>query len=74
MSICARCGAEFSCGVRDGGAGTCWCMALPPVVALPPSSADAPGCWCPACLAQHIAQSAYTASDTPAAGEGNGRA
>jgi len=60
MSTCTRCGASFECSMRDGGSEPCWCMALPPVVALPPTRPDAapPGCWCPACLAQHIAQSA----------------
>ena len=52
MSVCARCGAGFDCGMTDGAGDTpCWCAALP---ALPPSAyvtGDAgPACFCPACL------------------------
>ena len=68
MSICTRCGAEFGCAMADGGAGPCWCTTLPPVVPVPAAQAGAgdaaPGCWCPACLRQHIAQQAGTSSGT----------
>jgi len=44
----------------DGGGDPCWCTALPPVVPVPVAQSGAeqlsPGCWCPACLRQHIAQ------------------
>ncbi|MBW8897865.1 MAG: cysteine-rich CWC family protein [Massilia sp.] len=66
MSICTRCGAAFGCAVVDGSDGTpCWCTRLPPVVALPPAD-EAAGCWCPACLAQHIAQRPGAPPPTPA--------
>jgi hypothetical protein len=71
MSICTRCGAPFGCAMADGGTEPCWCTALPPVVPVPvPATRDAaqdaiPGCWCPACLRQHIAQRAGTSSGTP---------
>jgi hypothetical protein len=70
MSICTRCGAEFGCAMADGGAGPCWCTTLPPVVPVPEPAAQggnldaASGCWCPACLRQHIAQRAGTSSGT----------
>jgi hypothetical protein len=51
----------------DGNADApCWCTRLPPVVALPPAG-EAAGCWCPACLEQHIAQRTARAPDTPPA-------
>jgi hypothetical protein len=70
MSTCTRCGASFGCAMADGGAEPCWCTTLPPVVPVPvpaPSGAEqpAPGCWCPACLRQHIAQTAAASSGTP---------
>jgi len=52
MSTCTRCGAQFACAMTDGGDQPCWCMALPPAVAVP---SEAAGCWCPACLRAHIA-------------------
>ena len=64
---CARCGASFSCGMTGGADSTCWCMALPPVAAVPADTAA--GCWCRACLEQYIAQSAAAASVTPGAGD-----
>ncbi|TQK05319.1 cysteine-rich CWC family protein [Herbaspirillum sp. SJZ107] len=66
MSTCTRCGASFGCAMADGGTGPCWCTALPPVVALPSldAGAPAPGCWCPTCLEQHIAQSHAVAPAT----------
>jgi hypothetical protein len=74
MSTCSLCGASFGCAMRDGSDGPCWCTTLPPVVPVPapipaPSGAqDAPpGCWCPACLRQHIAQRAEASPDTPKA-------
>jgi hypothetical protein len=64
MSTCTRCGAEFGCAMVDGNDGApCWCTKLPPVVALP-ASGETAGCWCPACLEQHIAQQAAGAPDT----------
>ncbi|HEU4843708.1 MAG TPA: cysteine-rich CWC family protein [Burkholderiaceae bacterium] len=36
MSVCARCGATFSCAMADGdGSQPCWCASLPPVVPVP---------------------------------------
>jgi hypothetical protein len=65
MSTCTRCGAEFGCAMADGNDGApCWCTRLPPVVALPPAGAAA-GCWCPACLEQHIVQRTAGAPNTP---------
>jgi hypothetical protein len=52
MSSCTRCGARFGCAMADGGGEPCWCAALPAVVAVPGAPA---GCWCPACLKDHIA-------------------
>ncbi|WP_296951742.1 cysteine-rich CWC family protein [uncultured Massilia sp.] len=55
MSACARCGAAFGCAMADGGDGApCWCTRLPAVVPVP-ADGTAAGCWCPACLEQHIA-------------------
>jgi len=53
MSLCTRCGAPFGCAMADGNDGPCWCTELPPVVPVP--GVDA-GCWCPACLRAHIAE------------------
>jgi hypothetical protein len=64
---CARCGAPFACAM-GAGAGPCWCMDLPPVVPVPQADAPAAGCWCRACLEQHIAQSATAAPATPRPG------
>jgi hypothetical protein len=64
MSTCSQCGAEFGCAMVDGNDGApCWCTKLPPVVALP-ASGDAAGCWCPACLEQHIAERQAGAPDS----------
>jgi hypothetical protein len=52
-STCTRCGARFGCAMADGLDAPCWCTQLPPVVAVPEASA---GCWCPTCLAQHVAE------------------
>jgi hypothetical protein len=70
MSTCTRCGAIFGCAMADGGDGPCWCTTLPAVVPVPapvPSDKNgaAPGCWCPACLRQHIAQQDAVSSGTP---------
>jgi hypothetical protein len=73
MQACARCGAGFQCGMAADAAdaaGPCWCMALPHAAALPPlpdgtdADVDATmaGCWCRACLEQHIAHRAAAAS------------
>jgi hypothetical protein len=64
MSTCSQCGAEFGCAMADGSDGApCWCTTFPPVVPLP-SPGVAAGCWCPACLEQHIAQQSAEAPDT----------
>ncbi|NEX61381.1 cysteine-rich CWC family protein [Noviherbaspirillum galbum] len=50
MSVCARCGAEFRCGMADGGGGgePCWCTRMP---VLPSSAYEvAAKCFCPDCL------------------------
>jgi len=50
--------------MADGTDGApCWCTKLPAVVPLPAPGAAA-GCWCPACLEQHIAQRGAEAPDT----------
>jgi hypothetical protein len=76
MSTCSRCGANFGCALADGLDEPCWCTRLPPVVPLPPpppytapAAADkpaVPGCWCPACLAEHIARTTMAAPATRA--------
>ncbi len=48
MSVCARCGATFTCAMADGdGSQPCWCASLPPVVPVPgraaPDAASAVG-------------------------------
>jgi hypothetical protein len=51
-SRCAKCGAEFRCGM-EGGDPECWCASLPPLMLLPvvaESGAAAGSCFCPACL------------------------
>jgi hypothetical protein len=56
MSTCTRCGASFGCAMVEGGDAPCWCTTLPPVVPVPSDTEQpSPGCWCPACLRQHIA-------------------
>lgn len=41
MSVCARCGATFSCAMADGdGSQPCWCASLPPVVPVPGRAAQ----------------------------------
>nr|WP_314546462.1 cysteine-rich CWC family protein [uncultured Massilia sp.] len=73
MSTCARCGATFGCAMADregnGSGEPCWCTQLPPVVPVPtPDGQGQPaGCWCPACLAQHIALQDKAAPGTSAA-------
>jgi hypothetical protein len=71
MSTCTRCGASFGCAMLDGSADPCWCTTLPPVVPVPVpvplqsgTQDAAPGCWCPACLRQHIAQLPKASPDT----------
>jgi hypothetical protein len=41
---CARCGAEFDCGLS----GNCWCQAEP--YKLPAKQTTGEDCLCPACL------------------------
>ncbi len=68
MSICTRCGAAFGCAMVEGSSEPCWCTTLPAVVPVPgPAGGQgaAPGCWCPACLRQHIAHRTNTSSGTP---------
>jgi Cysteine-rich CWC len=64
MSTCERCGATFHCAMKDPartgrGETPCWCTLLPPAVPVPRQEGDdastTVGCWCPACLAAHIA-------------------
>lgn len=69
MSTCSRCGASFGCAMADGVDSPCWCTRLPPVVPVPAPANEAapmPGCWCPACLEQHIAQQRQAAPGTQA--------
>ncbi len=57
-SRCARCGAEFRCGMEAGDP-ECWCASLPPLMPLPVAStvgSTAPGCLCPACLEAMLAE------------------
>jgi hypothetical protein len=64
MSTCTRCGTTFGCAMVDGNdGGPCWCTRLPPVATLPLAD-DKAGCWCPACLEQHIAAQQGAAPDT----------
>jgi hypothetical protein len=46
--------------MADAADGPCWCTALPPVVPVPGIDA---GCWCPACLRTHIAETARPAAE-----------
>jgi len=62
MSHCTRCGAAFSCGMANQASEPCWCTTLPAAVPVPEEAA---GCWCPACLASHIAALTRT-DDLPA--------
>ncbi len=50
---CARCGAEFHCGMNDAD-GPCWCAVYPHVMQVPQKDA---GCYCPACLVELTAGS-----------------
>ncbi|WP_343730375.1 cysteine-rich CWC family protein [Duganella sp.] len=67
MSTCSRCGAQFSCAMKDADpaapAQPCWCTTLPPAVAIP--SAPGASCWCPDCLRQHILDMAQTPASPP---------
>ncbi|WP_230025447.1 cysteine-rich CWC family protein [Massilia sp. Bi118] len=71
MSTCTRCGASFGCAMVDGSDAPCWCTSLPPIVPVPASAstasgadASASGCWCPACLREHIAHQTEASSGT----------
>lgn len=75
MSVCARCGATFTCSMADGdGSEPCWCASLPLVMPVPapgsPASASAPAedtsCWCPDCLKRHIATTSAATGAAPA--------
>ena len=66
MSVCARCGATFSCAMVDPAPGAdpaapCWCTYLP--ASLPVPSAPGSSCWCADCLRQHIAAQQNTAPE-----------
>ncbi|MDP3672479.1 MAG: cysteine-rich CWC family protein [Telluria sp.] len=63
MSNCSRCGAQFGCAMADPEAAgaPCWCTELPALVPVP---GDTAGCWCPACLRQHLA--AHQQGEPPA--------
>ncbi|MYM33049.1 hypothetical protein GTP38_01635 [Duganella sp. FT94W] len=67
MSTCSRCGAQFSCAMKDADpaapAEPCWCTFLPP--SLPVPSAPGASCWCPACLRRHIIDHPQTPAHTP---------
>jgi hypothetical protein len=58
-SVCAACGAAFRCGMVSADA-TCWCYALPHLLAVNPTSDAAAAdvgsatCLCPACLAHTL--------------------
>ncbi|MCS0661149.1 cysteine-rich CWC family protein [Massilia terrae] len=62
MTICTRCGAPFGCAMADGSPEPCWCTRLPPAVPVPDGAA---GCWCPACLEQHIAARQAQQAEVP---------
>jgi hypothetical protein len=55
-SRCAKCGAEFRCGMEAGDQ-QCWCASLPSFMPLPaasePGSTEA-GCYCPTCLKEML--------------------
>jgi hypothetical protein len=60
MSVCPRCGTEFSCGmVDDKSDAPCWCTQFPPMP-LPKPGAAIASCYCPACL-KVLTESAPTA-------------
>lgn len=52
VNSCPRCGRLFTCGMA-AGEDVCWCVAHPPIFAVP--GADA-ACYCPDCLAELVAQ------------------
>jgi hypothetical protein len=66
MSTCSRCGAQFSCAMKDAdpaaAAQPCWCTYLP--AALPVPSDAGASCWCPACLRQHMIDHPQTLPDS----------
>lgn len=64
MSRCTRCGAQFGCAMADGLDAPCWCVSMPPLVAVPAAD-EASGCWCPACLKAHLEQQGGPAAPTP---------
>ena len=66
MSVCSRCGVQFSCAMVDGAPGDppCWCVAMPAGLPLPGESAAEATCWCPACLKNAIAEHA-SANNNP---------
>jgi hypothetical protein len=50
---CARCGAEFCCGMTEGKS-SCWCAELPAVMPVPKEGEGA--CLCPSCLREDVAK------------------
>lgn len=59
MSTCERCGAEFSCAMRDGNDSTpCWCTTLPKLELeqMPAASSATRSCLCPACLRDWVSR------------------
>ena len=53
--VCPRCGTRFSCGMAAGQE-VCWCVAHPPIFAVPGAGAADAACYCPACLAELVAR------------------
>lgn len=54
-NACPRCGKPFTCGMAAGEA-VCWCVAHPPLFAVPTAGAADAACYCPDCLAELVAQ------------------
>lgn len=54
-NCCPRCGKSFTCGMAAGEA-ICWCVAHPPIFAVPGGDAADAACYCPNCLAELVAQ------------------
>ncbi|MFC7516326.1 cysteine-rich CWC family protein [Herbaspirillum sp. GCM10030257] len=68
MSICKRCGAEFSCGMTDvNGEDPCWCtqiQALPRTAYVGSNTNEgSPSCFCPQCLRALVAMQQKSATD-----------
>ena len=50
-NVCPECGALFTCGMNAGQT-SCWCVAFPPLLAVPEGAAGS--CYCPDCLRKKI--------------------